>query len=307
MKLIRDPDDITEEIRCCALSIGNFDGVHLGHARIIERLTSMAREVQGPAVVFTFDPHPVRLLRPELVLSPLTRTKRKSQLLSQLGVQAMIAYPTDGDLLNMSPAEFFQSIVVDRLGARAIVEGPNFFFGKDRQGDIRLLDQLCESRGIKMEIVDALQSGENNYISSSRIRELIGHGNVRDATQLLTAPYRIRGMVTHGVGRGVKIGFPTANLEVVDTLMPAQGVYAGRGFDGTSSWPAAINIGPNPTFGESAKKVEVHLIGFEGTLYGQPLEVDFLARLRDIQTFGSIDELTRQLAVDVDQAVKAAG
>ena len=306
MKLIRDPDDITEEIRCCALSIGNFDGVHLGHARIIERLTSMAREVQGPAVVFTFDPHPVRLLRPELVLSPLTRTKRKSQLLSQLGVQAMIAYPTDGDLLNMSPAEFFQSIVVDRLGARAIVEGPNFFFGKDRQGDIRLLGQLCESRGIKMAIVDALQSGENNYISSSRIRELIGQGNVRDATQLLTAPYRIRGMVTHGVGRGVKIGFPTANLEVVDTLMPAQGVYAGRGFDGTASWPAAINIGPNPTFGENAKKVEVHLIGFEGTLYGQPLEVDFLARLRDIQTFGSIDELTRQLAVDVDQAVKVA-
>ena len=306
MKLIRDPDDITEEIRCCALSIGNFDGVHLGHARIIERLTSMAREVQGPAVVFTFDPHPVCLLRPELALSPLTRTKRKSQLLSRLGVQAMIAYPTDGDLLNMSPAEFFQSIVVDRLGARAIVEGPNFFFGKDRQGDIRLLGQLCESRGIKMAIVDALQSGENNYISSSRIRELIGQGNVRDATQLLTAPYRIRGMVTHGVGRGVKIGFPTANLEVVDTLMPAQGVYAGRGFDGTASWPAAINIGPNPTFGENAKKVEVHLIGFEGTLYGQPLEVDFLARLRDIQTFGSIDELTRQLAVDVDQAVKVA-
>ena len=289
MKLIRDPDDITEEIRCCALSIGNFDGVHLGHARIIERLTSMAREVQGPAVVFTFDPHPVCLLRPELALSPLTRTKRKSQLLSRLGVQAMIAYPTDGDLLNMSPAEFFQSIVVDRLGARAIVEGPNFFFGKDRQGDIRLLGQLCESRGIKMAIVDALQSGENNYISSSRIRELIGQGNVRDATQLLTAPYRIRGMVTHGVGRGVKIGFPTANLEAVDTLMPAQGVYAGRGFDGTASWPAAINIGPNPTFGENAKKVEVHLIGFEGTLYGQPLEVDFLARLRDIQTFGSID------------------
>ena len=306
MKLIRDPDDITEEIRCCALSIGNFDGVHLGHARIIERLTSMAREVQGPAVVFTFDPHPVCLLRPELALSPLTRTKRKSQLLSRLGVQAMIAYPTDGDLLNMSPAEFFQSIVVDRLGARAIVEGPNFFFGKDRQGDIRLLGQLCESRGIKMAIVDALQSGENNYISSSRIRELIGQGNVRDATQLLTAPYRIRGMVTHGVGRGVKIGFPTANLEVVDTLMPAQGVYAGRGFDGTASWPAAINIGPNPTFGENAKKVEVHLIGFEGTLYDQPLEVDFLARLRDIQTFGSIDELTRQLAVDVDQAVKVA-
>lgn len=303
------PDSARNLIRRGAVSIGNFDGVHRGHARIVERLLASAKEVNGPAVVFTFDPHPVRLLRPDLAPPPLTWTDRKAELLAELGVDAMIAYPTDEELLQLTPEEFFQRIVREQLNARAMVEGPNFFFGRDRAGDINVLRQLCDDADTSLEIVEPVQAGgAGEFVSSSRIRRLIAAGDVDSARQMLTRPYRLRGMVTHGAARGAKIGFPTANLEAIDTIMPGMGVYAGRGYLANEDRPraAAINIGPSPTFGEDEARVEVHLIGFSGSLYGQPLEVDFLARLRDIQPFPSIEELQAQLAEDVERAKRIA-
>lgn len=280
------------------MAIGNFDGVHLGHARIVERLLERAKEVGGPAIVFTFDPHPVRLLRPEHAPPPLTWTDRKADLLSQLGVDAMLAYPTDDALLALSPQDFFSRIVRESLAAKAMVEGPNFYFGRNRAGTIDVLRELCDGSGISLDIVEPLQAS-GDFVSSSRVRKLIQAGDVSSAAELLTQPYRIRGMVTHGAARGAKLGFPTANLDAIDTLLPALGVYAGRAVLPDQSWPAAINIGPNPTFGEQAVKVEVHLIGFSGSLYGQPIEVDFISRLRDIRRFASVEELKKQLAEDV--------
>lgn len=288
------------------MSIGNFDGVHRGHARIVERLLATSRRVGGPAIVFTFDPHPVRLLRPDAAPPPLTWTDRKAQLLADLGVDAIIAYPTDEALLALSPEAFFQHIVRDKLNAKAMVEGPNFYFGRGRAGDIRRLGELCSASGLSLEVVESLADGEE-LVSSSRVRKLIQDGDVDAARRLLTQPYRIRGLVTHGAGRGHKIGFATANIEGIDTLLPAPGVYAGRAITGDATWPAAINIGPNPTFGEHALKVEVHLIGYSGSLYGLPLEVDFLARLRDIQPFASVDALKTQLARDVAKAREIVG
>jgi riboflavin kinase / FMN adenylyltransferase len=305
MRLLRSLDNLPADLRRGAVTIGNFDGVHRGHARIVERLLAKAREVGGPAIVFTFDPHPVRLLRPEEAPPPLTWTDRKAQLLDELGVTAIVAYPTDADLLALTPQEFFDRIVRQRLEARAMVEGPNFYFGRGRAGNIEVLGQLCQAAGVSLEIVPPLVVG-GEYISSSRVRDAVAAGDVHLALQLLTRPYRIRGMITHGAGRGAKIGFPTANVSAIDTLLPGQGVYATRAITQAGTWPAAVNVGPNPTFGEQALKVEVHLIGFDGSLYGQPLEVDFLFRLRSIQPFASVAALKQQLAADVAAASRLA-
>ncbi len=298
VKLIRSLDQLPDHLRSGAVTIGNFDGVHRGHARIVERLIGKARSVGGPAVVFTFEPHPVRILRPELAPPPLTWTERKAELLAELGVDSIIAYPTDEQLLSLSPEQFFQRIVREQLDARAMVEGPNFFFGHDRAGNIDVLRRLCDQAGLELEIVEPLIVGDD-YVSSSRVRNAIRQGDVSLARELLTRPYRVRGMITHGAGRGAKISFPTANVDAIDTLLPAQGVYAGRAITAQGTWSAAINLGPNPTFGEHALKVEVHLIDFDGALYGSPLEVDFLSHLRDIRTFASVEDLKIQLEQDV--------
>jgi riboflavin kinase/FMN adenylyltransferase len=301
VRLYRTLTDLDPDLRHGAISIGNFDGVHRGHARLMERLLRLATLSGGAATVFTFDPHPVQVLRPETAPPPLTWAERKADLLAELGVSAMIAYPTDEQLLSLPPREFFQRIVVEHLAARAIVEGPNFRFGRDRTGDVELLGRLCQEAGITLEVVSPLVS-EGAYISSSRIRECIAAGDISAARGMLTRPYRVRGLVRHGARRGGSIGFPTANLDGVDTLLPGEGVYAARALTAQGCWPAAVNLGPNPTFREQGLKFETHLIGFQGNLYGQPLEVDFLARLRDIQPFGSVEELKSQLRRDVEHA-----
>jgi riboflavin kinase / FMN adenylyltransferase len=302
VKLLRQSTNLPAELKRGAVAIGNFDGVHRGHARIVERAIRQARQVGGPAVIFTFDPHPVRILRPDQAPPPLTWTDRKAELLSALGVDAVIAYPTDEELLQLGPREFFERVVRDQLDARAMVEGPNFYFGHNRAGTIEVLKQLTAEAGIPLDIVDPLVV-DGQYVSSSRIRKLLVAGEVDKACELLTEPYRIRGMVVHGAGRGMKLGVGTANLDAIDTLLPGPGVYAGRGWVDGARWPAAINIGPNPTFGEGVMKVEVHLVGWTGgPLYGQPLEVDFLSSLRNIEKFASIDLLREQLAKDISAA-----
>jgi riboflavin kinase / FMN adenylyltransferase len=304
VNLFRDLHDPPACLRAGAVAIGNFDGVHRGHARIAQRLVEAAARVGGPAVVFTFDPHPVRLLRPSQAPPPLTWTDRKAELLGELGIDAMVAYPTDEALLRLTPREFFDAIVRQRLDAKALVEGPNFFFGRARQGTIEVLRRLCQAEGVSLEVVEPLMIG-GEPVSSSRVRGLLAAGQVEQAAALLTRPYRIRGMVTHGAARGAKLGFPTANVDAIDTLLPGLGVYAGVARTAEGRWPAAVNLGPNPTFGEQAIKVEVHMIGFAGSLYGQPLEVDFLRRLRDIRRFGGVDDLKAQLERDVAEAGRA--
>ena len=303
MKLYRELADLPAEFRGGAVTIGNFDGVHQGHARIIERLQAAAMKISGPSVVFTFDPHPVRLLRPQNAPPPLTWTDRKAELLGLMNVDAMIAYPTDEALLQLTPVEFFDRIVRDRLDARAIVEGPNFSFGRDRAGNVNVLRDLATAAGIDVEIVEPLIL-DGEVVSSSRVRRLIADGQITEAGKLLTRPYRIRGMVVHGAGRGNKIGFPTANVDAIDTLLPKIGVYAGAVQIAGQLFAAAINIGPNPTFGEQSIKVEVHVIHWNGPLYGRVLEVDFLARLRDIQRFDGVDMLKQQLQLDVEAALQ---
>ncbi|HEX3602383.1 MAG TPA: bifunctional riboflavin kinase/FAD synthetase [Lacipirellulaceae bacterium] len=301
MHIIRDLSALPPAARGGAVSIGNFDGVHRGHVAIVRRLIERAAAVGGPAIVFTFDPHPVRLLRPDQCPPPLTWTERKAQLLAAQGVDWIVAYPTDEALLALSAAEFFDEIVLAKLSAKALVEGPNFFFGHHREGNVERLADLSRKAGISLDVVEPVVL-DGAIVSSSRVRDLIRLGNVEEAARMLSAPYRIRGMVTHGAGRGAKIGFPTANLSAIDTLIPALGVYAGVAWVNGSSHAAAINLGPSPTFGDAVVRVEVHLIDYHESLYGEPLEVDFVARLRDIRPFDSPAALIAQLRQDVEQA-----
>jgi riboflavin kinase / FMN adenylyltransferase len=305
MHIIRHLADLPGAARGGAVAIGNFDGVHRGHIEIVKRLLQRATDVGGPAMVFTFDPHPVRLLRPKQCPPPLTWTERKAELLAAHGVDWIVAYPTDEALLALSAADFFRRIVREVLDARALVEGPNFYFGHNREGNVDRLRELASGAGITLDVVEPVEIG-GAIVSSSRVRDLIRAGDVEQARQMLAVPYRIRGMVTHGAGRGAKIGFPTANLGAVDTLLPAEGVYAGRAWFDGASFPAAMNLGPSPTFGDATSRVEVHVVGLEDPLYGQPMEVDFLARLRDIRPFASVDTLVEQIQHDVAETKRIA-
>ena len=300
MKLFHSLEPSPGEVRLGAITIGNFDGVHHGHARILRELRRQADRLNGPAVVFTFSPHPVQILRPQQTPPPLTWPERKSALLAELGVDAMIAYPTDRELLELSPEKFFQVIVHDQLAAKALVEGPNFCFGKGRSGDIDTLQHLCRDAQIDLHVVDPLLTNDS-VVSSSRLRQLIQAGDVRHAQQLMTHPYRIQGTVVSGERRGATLGFPTANLAEISTLCPAPGVYAGRAFVNQTTWNTAIHIGTNPTFNEDELKIECHLLDFSESLYGESLEVEFLERLRDVFPFNSVAQLQDQLKQDVEQ------
>ncbi|WP_339734919.1 bifunctional riboflavin kinase/FAD synthetase [uncultured Gimesia sp.] len=285
------------------VSIGNFDGVHRGHQLMIQALVQQARDEKLPAIVFTFDPHPIQLLRPDHVPPELMGIEDRAAILESLGVDCVVAYPTDRALLNLSAEEFFQQVLCDQLQAKGLVEGPNFYFGKDRAGDVKLLQTLCERAGMFFKVVEPSLC-DTRMISSSEVRKAIQSGEVALAEKMLGRPYQIKGTVEHGAERGRKLGFPTANLSQVATLLPAAGVYCGFGIVGEQRYPAAIHIGANPTFHNSEIKVEVHLIGFSGEIYDQVLEVDLIERLRATEVFSDAEALKTQLAIDIDSAKK---
>ena len=214
-------------------------------------------------MVFTFDPPPTRILRPEAAPEPLLWLERKIEILAELGADAVLVYPTDKALLEMEAREFFDRIVRGRLAARAMVEGPNFFFGHNRSGNVEVLRRFCAEADMPFEVAEPVEI-EGQIVSSSRIRSLVMAGRLDEARAMLGRPYRIRGVVVRGAGRGAQIGYPTANLEQIDTLLPGEGIYAARALAGGVWHPAAVSLGPNPTFDEGRLKVEAHLIGFQG-------------------------------------------
>jgi len=303
--LIESLDAIDERARGGAVSIGNFDGVHLGHAAIVKALVESSRRLGGPAVVFTFHPHPLAVVAADRAPTPLMWPARKAALLAELGVDSVVMCPADRDLLALEPERFFRAVLVEKLQARGVVEGPNFRFGKNRSGDRETLERLCRDHQMELVICSPVQDA-GGIVSSSRIREWIAHGEIAKANDRMVAPYRICGRVVRGAGRGRSLGFPTANLTSIPVLVPAVGVYAGRAWVGGDMFPAAIHIGPNPTFGEHERKVEVHLIDVEEELEGAEIEVEFIRRLRGVQSFASAEELCRQLEQDVAAARRLA-
>jgi riboflavin kinase/FMN adenylyltransferase len=289
----------------CAVAVGNFDGVHVGHAAIVSRLREVAARHGVSAVVMTFDPHPASVLRPAEAPTPLTTPERRAELLADLGVDAVCVQPADAALMAVEAEDFFAGILRERLGARAIVEGQDFRFGARRRGDVAMLARLCIATDTHLDVVPPVVVG-GEAVSSSRIRGLIAAGRLRDARALLTAAYRLTGTVEVGARRGATLGFPTANLAGIATLLPALGVYAARARIEGRDHVAAVHVGPNATFGERRVSVEAHLVGFSGDLYGRRLDVDFLDRVRDTRRFASVEDLKAQLADDVATAVRIA-
>ncbi len=295
-----------EECRHGALSIGNFDGVHRGHRALMAELRRQAAQVSGPAVAMTFDPHPWHLLRPGQMSPPLTTTEDRIHLLRSAGADHVLVITTSDDLLQLTAEEFVSEVVKRRMDARVLVEGANFHFGHDRLGDVSRLAELAGQDGRRVVVVAPVLAGLSP-VSSSRIRAALLAGRVKEVAECLGRLYTLTGIVGTGQRRGHTLGVPTANLVQTATLIPGDGVYAVRVRVKEQEWPGAANLGPNPTFGENARKVEVHLIGFSGQLYGHPIEVGFVDRIRDTRPFSRVEDLLTQLSRDVEQARKLVG
>ena len=299
----KNADRSNAQIRGGVISIGNFDGVHRGHANLLAEVRRHADRLSGPAIAVVLDPHPATILRPDRLPAKLTCLPRRAERMSRLGIDFLVICETSPEFLKLTAESFFRSLVVDRLSCRGIVEGPNFFFGRGRSGNVDLLRSMCEKANIELDIVQPTLI-DGTMISSTRVRQLLEVGDVGSAASLLEGYHQLRGVVIHGDHRGREIGFPTANLAEIDVVVPAEGVYGGNAIVEGDQYAAAIHTGPRPTFEDSAvddtsPSVEVHLLDYTGDLYGKTLKVDFITRVRDIARFESANELADQLKLDV--------
>lgn len=294
-----DSDGDLSSIQGGVITIGNFDGVHRGHAALLAQVRNLADQLGGPAIAIVLDPHPVTILRPELAPKRLTEIATRAELMDQLGIDALVVCKTSRQFLNLTAKQFFSSLVQQRLQAKAMIEGPNFFFGRDRGGNIEVLTDLCGQASIQLQIVEPMHIGPQ-MISSTRIRTLLVQGDVGEAAALLGHPHKVSGTVTIGDQRGREIGFPTANLSGIELVLPGPGVYAGFLNTSEGKHAAAIHVGPNPTFESSGdSKVEVHALDYDGDLYGQSVQIDFLHHVRDVVKFESPEALVVQVHQDI--------
>jgi len=292
-----------------AVTIGVFDGVHRGHQRIVARAREVATAHQLPLVVVTFDPHPDEVVRPGSHPPLLCTLRRRVQLMSELGADAVCVLPFTLEFSQLSPDEFVRTVLAERLHARHVVVGDNFRFGHRAAGDVALLAELGEKYDFIAEGV-ALLTEDGVRISSSLIRDRLTAGDVAGAAGGLGRPHRVEGVVVRGAQRGRTFGIPTANLETPPYMaIPADGVYAGwlATLDETGleaqRWPAAISVGTNPTFDGQHRVVEAYALDRDDLdLYGAHVAVDFAARIRGMARFDSVDELIAQMRIDIDQA-----
>lgn len=295
--------DIPAHSRGAIISIGNFDGVHEGHKNLITQMKTLGKTIShppAPIVAITFYPHPLLILKPGINLSFLSTLEQKKKLLQAAGADFVAVLKTDDGLLELQAEEFFEKIIFETFKAQGIVEGPDFHFGKNRTGNIDLLKELCLTRNILGTIATPFMV-DNEVVSSSRVRKAIQTGDMPQARKLLGRTYSIEGKVVSGAKRGRTIGFPTANLENIQTLLPMNGVYAALCNIGNKTFATAVNIGPNPTFSELSHKVEAHLLDFEGDLYDHTIEINFLEKIRNVKTFVDKNALVQQLELDIQQ------
>lgn len=300
MRILRTFEELTGDVY---LAIGVFDGMHLGHQRVIGQARDDAKTTGGTSVALTFDPHPMRVLRPDQAPLLLTSTEHKLALIRQLGVDACLLVTFD-KVFSETPAEQF----VDRISfSRQVCVGTRFRFGHDRLGDVRLMEQLAPRYGFTVKEIKSVLTTDGEMISSTAVRKHVLAGNLDRAAAMLGRPFSVLGTVEHGDHRGHELGFPTANVNPHNEVLPPDGVYAVRARLGESRLPGVVNIGNRPTFAGTAHRLEVHILDFDRGLYGQELEVEFVKRLRDERKFDSSDALKQQIAVDVQAARQALG
>lgn len=292
-----------------AISIGNFDGIHRGHRSLLAMADRLRSTSPGGVAIVTFEPHPLTVLRPADVPPRLTPLTAKQAILEQAGVDTLVLLPPTREVLGLTAEEFWQ-IIVDDVKPAHLIEGESFTFGKGRGGTMETLRKWSAGSSVQLHVAPPVRAVLLNLsivtVSSSLVRWLVALGRVREAAICLGRPYQLRGEVVQGHQRGRTIGTPTANMRVVDQLVPADGVYAGRAVVEGASYPAAISIGTLPTFNENARQIEAHLLGFSGDLYGRELQLDCTDWLREQRKYAGVDALREQIAKDMD-SVRSRG
>lgn len=303
MRIVRGIKNFNERLQNPVLTLGNFDGVHLGHQAIFNKVIERAHEINGTSIAFTFEPHPLKVLAPERSPRLLNTFHGKMKLLAEAGVDVVICASFTRAFAEQHPEDFARDVLHTQLGVREVYVGYDYAFGKGREGSIESLKRMGRSYGFEVGVVEAIRVN-HIVVSSSVIRDFISDGRVEEAASLLGRDYILEGEVVHGAHRGRTLGFPTANLHAANELLPGNGVYAvrtlleGQWIDGVAS------IGVRPTFGAGPVSIEVYLFDFNGDLYGQHLDVSFLKQLRQEKKFSGVDALISQMRVDVEEAKK---
>ncbi|WP_329198793.1 MULTISPECIES: bifunctional riboflavin kinase/FAD synthetase [unclassified Streptomyces] len=307
MQRWRGLEDIPDDWGRSVVTIGSYDGVHRGHQLIIGRAVAQARELGVPSVVVTFSPHPSEVVRPGSHPPILATYERRAELMAELGVDALLILPFTAEFSQLSPADFIVKVLVDKLHARAVIEGPNFRFGHKAAGNVDFLRELGATYDYEVEVVDLVVRGEAGGgvpFSSTLARRLVAEGDMEGVAEILGRPHRVEGVVVRGAQRGRELGYPTANVETQPhTAIPADGVYAGWLTADGERMPAAISVGTNVQFDATERTVEAYAIDRVGLdLYGMHVAVDFLAYVRGMAKFESLDGLLEAIADDVKRA-----
>jgi riboflavin kinase / FMN adenylyltransferase len=305
MRLIENLKELSRPYPNAVITIGNFDGVHIGHQALFHEVIERADALGGTSVAITFEPHPIRVLKKNGNPPLITLYEQKLELMESTGLDVIISIPFTVEFAALTARQFVEDLLVKQIGAKVIVVGRDYTFGKDRAGNVALLQTLGKELGFEVVTVGWIPNAPNrsDRISSTRIRDLVMAGDVAEAQRMLGRHYQIRGEVIRGRDRGGKLlGFPTANITLQDELCPKTGVYAvtvewrGQKFKGVA------NIGYSPTFDDHVFTVEVHVLDFNENLYGEKIRVNFIHRLRDEEKFSDIDKLARQIRNDADRA-----
>lgn len=307
MEIAHGYRELSRELRAAAVALGNFDGVHLGHHALLDAAVSAAQRGGGDAVVYTFEPHPARVLAPKLAPALLTTPERKLELIAARGIDVCVLEPFTRELAEMPAEVFLDEVLLAHLAPRHLVVGYDFGFGKGRRGNVSTLRDFGDRHGIEVEVIEPVAI-DGLVASSTKVREFVRAGNMQGARVLLDRDFEVDGRVVRGAARGKGLGFPTANIEPENELLPAGGVYAVTvdilsGARAGSRLGGAANIGTNPTFEtEGALAVEVYILDFSGDLYGERLRVGFVERLRPEHRFEGVRSLIAQMNDDVAAA-----
>ncbi len=303
MTTIYNLDQLEKPLKHPVLTIGNFDGVHKGHLTLFNKVKERAKFIHGQSVVMTFEPHPIKIMMPGNGPLLITPTEQKLKLIEASGIDITLCLPFSKEFAKILPQDFVKDLLKERIGVKEIVVGYDYSFGNKRTGNIALLKKMGQELGFKVHVVDQIMLNQTP-VSSTNIRNLVRQGKLAEAKMLLGRDYQVYGTVVKGKNRGARLlGFPTANLELVDELTPKEGVYSVKVLIGDKEYQGLTNIGNNPTFGkDNAMSVETHLLDYSEDLVGQHIKIIFLARLRDEKTFASFEELAEQIKKDVLEA-----
>ncbi len=293
------PPALPRDARGAVVTVGTFDGVHLGHREVLAAIVERARRTGRRSVLVTFHPHPLRIVRPEAAPPLLTTPQEKTALLAESGLEYAVFVPFTRTLQRYPARRFVEEILVGRLGMEELAIGYDHGFGKGREGNVETMRELGAELGFAVDVVEAVIASEEP-ISSSRVRRALAAGDVGGAARALGRPYSLQGPVVHGMERGRKLGFPTANLSVgdPDKMLPREGIYAVHGWVAGERIPGLLHLGPRPTFQGAPPSVELHLLDWEGDLYGREVRVEFCAYLREIRPFASPAALVAQMRRD---------